>query len=145
MLRSNLYRLSTTTFPKAFPRLIETIVRKGHKIKILCNVLEEMQYFDNILWTFSSLAFIPHGTALDPDPDKQPVLLTLDHETNLNNADVLFCNFKTDIASHLNIKVIASMLPETEENEAINQHVQFLRQVSTSVTIFKEQNGSWVQ
>jgi DNA polymerase III subunit chi len=145
MLKANLYKLSTTPFAKSFPKLIETIVRKNHRVKILCQHEEEMWYWDKILWSASQLSFIPHGTERDDNPGLQPVLLTCDSSTNLNNAEVLFSNTALEPSAISAFKIVVSMLPETEEIAKIDQLIQFFNTIADSVTVFQERNGVWLR
>lgn len=47
-----------------------------------------MAELNEILWTYSSRAFLPHGSSEDPHPELQPVLLSVDG-ANLNSASIL--------------------------------------------------------
>ncbi|GAA5251901.1 hypothetical protein KNCP2_01890 [Candidatus Rickettsia kedanie] len=55
------------------------------------------------LWTYSRKQFIPHGSKLDPQPERQPVYIT-DELQNPNNASVLIIISPTAIEKILQIK-----------------------------------------
>ena len=49
---------------------------------------QRAEALSGILWTYEQNSFLPHGTAADGSPDKQPVWITPDDE-NPNGADIL--------------------------------------------------------
>lgn len=78
MQEINIYKTSQNNFPKTFTKLIESIVSQNKKIYLLCENHEEEKKFDNLLWSFSQLSFIPHATTTDPYPSDQLILLGSD-------------------------------------------------------------------
>jgi DNA polymerase-3 subunit chi len=62
-------------YEKVMPRLVEKVVQAGHRLVVYAPNVERMQQLDQVLWTFASLAFVPHGCLTDPFPEEQPVLL----------------------------------------------------------------------
>ncbi len=61
----------------------------------MCSVLlfkktETLALYNKLLWTFSSLTFLPHGSKLEGQPKEQPLWLSTDFE-NPNQAEVVAC------------------------------------------------------
>lgn len=90
------YHLTQLPLEKALPRLLEKVYQAGHKIVVLVESSEQLEVFDNTLWTFSPLSFLPHGTAKDANPTDQPIWLTT-HPENPNNATVLVVTGGVDV------------------------------------------------
>lgn len=61
-------------FIKNLGRLFETILQKENRAILVCHD-EELKAIDLGLWTYSQLAFLPHGTLADPFHGEQPILL----------------------------------------------------------------------
>jgi DNA polymerase III subunit chi len=76
MSEANFYELTKTPFFKALPKLIESVSSKGNNVLILCKNEEEVREFDNLLWTYEQLSFLPHVTNEDPDLSDTPVVIS---------------------------------------------------------------------
>lgn len=60
------YALKNTTVERTLPKLIEKIYNSNLRVHILCKDDEQLRLLDGTLWTFASMAFIPHGSIHDP-------------------------------------------------------------------------------
>lgn len=83
------YHLNSMALEKALPRLLEKIIESGARVLLLIKDQERMKIFDNFIWTFASLSFIPHGTKFDANPQNQPIYLTDNITDNANNASII--------------------------------------------------------
>lgn len=88
----SLYQTSSDRLHLILPALLQKVIQLNLRVLILSSDIARMHMLDKSLWTFSSNAFIPHGTIDDPHPEKQPVLLTTTLH-NSNNASVLCFDF----------------------------------------------------
>lgn len=70
------YQLSTSPLEKALPRLAEKAYSAGFRVHLRLPTPELVEYYNNALWTFAQDSFLPHGTANDASPEKQPVFLS---------------------------------------------------------------------
>lgn len=57
-------------------RLVRKIYRAGQRVVVCCDDVERLKRFDEALWTFSQLDFIPHVMASDALAARTPVVLT---------------------------------------------------------------------
>lgn len=80
------YQLLKTPLEKALPKLVEKIYQNGYRVLIVCDTQERVEMLNNVLWTFSPGAFIPHGC--EGDAKRQPIWLTTEL-TNANNANLV--------------------------------------------------------
>ena len=74
------YHLTQGSLDKSVAKLLEKGFEAGHRSILVLDTQEELDHYNKILWTFSSLAFVPHGSDDDGDPAQQPLYLT----TSLN-------------------------------------------------------------
>jgi len=82
------YHLTATPLEKALPRLLERVLEGGHRAVVLAGSAERVAALDATLWTYDPASFLPHGSAKEGRPERQPIYLTARPE-NPNQADVL--------------------------------------------------------
>lgn len=70
-------------------RLVEKVVKLGHKVIILTSDKQDSQSLDDLLWTFRPESFVPHKVLTENDMEQSSVGIT--HETfcTLKSGDVL--------------------------------------------------------
>jgi DNA polymerase-3 subunit chi len=83
------YHLERTPLERVLPSLLERTLERGWRAVVQSGSAERMEHLDLALWTYNDASFLPHGTARDGDPARQPVYLTLGEETP-NGAAVRF-------------------------------------------------------
>lgn len=83
------YHLERTTLAEALPELLEKTMEKGWRALVCVNSDARLKELDDRLWTAKDDSFLAHGRADGPDPDRQPILLSLTEE-NANGAQILF-------------------------------------------------------
>ena len=84
----NIYK--TTKISEVLPRLIESIISQGKKIYLYCDSPQQEKELDYLLWSYSQLSFIPHGTTSDIYHSDQALLLGQDLHYQ-SNAEILIC------------------------------------------------------
>jgi len=68
---------------RALPRLLERACVHGHRVVIRAPSPERVEHLNTALWTYGEATFLPHGSARDGNPAKQPIWLThLDENPN---------------------------------------------------------------
>jgi DNA polymerase-3 subunit chi len=62
----------------AICRIADKAFREGHRVHVLANGADEAARLDDLMWTFSHGAFVPHARfeQLRPDQDHPPVLIS---------------------------------------------------------------------
>lgn len=83
------YHLERTTLADALPELLEKTLQKGWRALIRTDNPDHLKALDATLWATREDSFLAHGRADEPDPDRQPILLSLT-EDNTNSAHILF-------------------------------------------------------
>lgn len=88
MTEIGFYHLQRVALDRALPRLLETIVERGHRTILMTGSPERLEALDALLWTYEQGSWLPHGSARAGSPERQPIYLT-SAEENPNGADVL--------------------------------------------------------
>ncbi|MBS7545935.1 DNA polymerase III subunit chi [Ancylobacter oerskovii] len=83
------YHLKERPLEAALPQLLEKCLERGWRCVVQASSPERVDALDQHLWTYDEASFLPHGTDRQPDPHRQPVLLT-DRDDNPNGAQVRF-------------------------------------------------------
>ncbi|QJE72424.1 DNA polymerase III subunit chi [Aerophototrophica crusticola] len=89
MAELRFYHLTRKTLEQTLPGLLEKSLERGWKAVVLTGSEERAEALAQHLWTYKPDGFLPHGTAKDDHPDRQPVYLTPEDERP-NGAQVLF-------------------------------------------------------
>jgi DNA polymerase-3 subunit chi len=83
------YHLEQTSLDQALPELLEKTLARGWRALVRSPLAAQLRRLDDWLWRYRDDSFLAHGLAEEPDPDRQPVLLS-DTAENLNGAEALF-------------------------------------------------------
>lgn len=83
------YHLQSRPLEAALPQLLEKCLERGWRCAVQSTSPERVDALDALLWTYDEASFLPHGTDRQPEPSRQPILLTT-LESNPNDAAVRF-------------------------------------------------------
>lgn len=83
------YHLTRTSLEQTLPGLLEKSLERGWTAVVMASSEERAEALALHLWTWKPDSFLPHGTAKDGFPERQPVYLTAADERP-NDAHVLF-------------------------------------------------------
>jgi DNA polymerase III subunit chi len=112
------YHLKGQTLEQVLPALLHKSLERGWRVVVQASSEERVEALDAHLWTWRDDAFLPHGTARDPEAAEQPIVLTANAE-NPNGATVRFlvdgANLTADAASYQRIV----LLFDGEDPEAV--------------------------
>lgn len=89
MTEIRFYHLQRTTLDAVLPRMLERTCSRGQRAVVLLGSEERVEALASRLWTYDERSFLPHGTARDGRPERQPIWLTTE-DRNPNGAQVLF-------------------------------------------------------
>lgn len=94
------HHLERRRLDEATPELLEALLSEGFRVVLQATSPEEVDAWNERLWTFSDESFLPHGSARDGEPEAQPVYLT-DGEETPNGAKARVLLSGADIAPSL--------------------------------------------
>jgi len=83
------YHLESQPLQAVLPVLVEKTLSRGWRACLRFSTPERLETIDSALWTYRDDSFLPHGTARDGHPERQPVFLTAE-AGNPNGAHALF-------------------------------------------------------
>src|SRR5690606_15175821 len=89
MTEIRFYHLQRSGLDASLPTMLERTYARGQRAVVMLGSPERVEALAGRLWTYSERSFLPHGTARDGRPERQPVWLTAEDE-NPNGAQVLF-------------------------------------------------------
>ncbi len=95
MPRATAGRKSSSTTSRAgsldqvLPNLLERTLQRGWRAVVQVGTPERVEALDALLWTYADDSFLPHGSAKDGHPARQPIYLT-NGDDNPNGAAVRF-------------------------------------------------------
>jgi len=88
MKEINFYHLTTTTLEKALPKLMEKVYATGKHALLVTGSEERAAVIDRLLWSYTTIRFLPHGVKADGNHELQPIFVSPDME-NLNKSEIL--------------------------------------------------------
>ena len=88
MLEVSFYHFICEPLEKALPRLMEKVYSSGKRAVIIAENDEQVEELNKGMWTYATMAFIPHGSQVDGFANQQPIWLTTKEE-NPNNSDIV--------------------------------------------------------
>lgn len=88
MTEISFYHLRHTPLEKALPKLMEKIYASKKRAIILAANEQAVEALNQLLWSYSTKTFIPHGSHQDGFIEEQPIFLT-HREENPNDATLL--------------------------------------------------------
>lgn len=83
------YHLERTGLDQALPELLEKTLQRGWRAIVRSSARERIDHLDGWLWSYRDESFLPHAPDGEPQPERQPILLTTGMD-NPNHADALF-------------------------------------------------------
>lgn len=89
MTEVRFYHLQRATLEAVLPQMLEKVLERGQRAVVMLGSEQRVEALATALWTYRENSFLPHGSARDGRPVRQPIWLTADDE-NPNGADVLF-------------------------------------------------------
>lgn len=83
------YHLERSPLEQALPKLLEKTMEAGKRALVLAGSEQRVEALTDLMWTYDQDSWIPHGSARDGHPDKQPIWFSVLDE-NPNEAVFLF-------------------------------------------------------
>lgn len=150
MQQFSIYQTSDELLLKAIFLLIEKCYYSDLKSIVLTVDTEQQEMLNKNLWTYSRKQFIPHGSKVDPQPEKQPIYIT-DTLQNPNNANVLIIISPPNIEKILQDKeyisifkriIIITDLPE--DLKILTSKINQITKQNNPIDCFtQDQRGTW--
>ncbi len=144
-MQAIIYKASSANSYKALSKLIETIWLRENKVLVYCTDKMRLAEFDNILWTYEQLSFLPHVIEGDELIEKTPVVL-MSSQNNPNNANIIVCLDAElpEFASNFDKLVYMYDGVLLGEKEKVINFIQQLKSNSIEVIEYQQdKSGAW--
>lgn len=138
------YHLTKTPLESALPRLLEKAYAAEHRILVKVANVQTMEILDKALWTYASLAFLPHASDAHPKPETQPILLTTTLD-NKNAANVLCITDDTQVPADATYDKIIDMFngQDTEALKAARLRFKHYKDAGADLSYFQQTDSGW--
>ncbi|CAO5682606.1 MAG: hypothetical protein HEEMFOPI_00748 [Holosporales bacterium] len=140
------YSIRNAPIEKTLPRLVEKIYDLKLNIHILCPDDDQLKILDASLWTYASLAFLPHGTIHDPEFMHHQNPIWLSTTFDLKNKPKVMILLKPILLSkdHSYERVIYMFDQHQENAHDFLKLYEDLKKESIPVVFWKQtEQGSW--
>lgn len=150
-LTVSFYHLMLTPIEKVVPRLVDKIYASNMRAFIWVKNDEILSMLNTSLWTYSTLAFLPHGCKLDHDDAKneQPIWLSTTLE-NVNSSTVSVVTNEQCIqnAESLGFDRILDVFDATSEIKDANaiplaERIRFYEKQNATITHWQQTKEGW--
>lgn len=143
------YHLTATSLESALPKLLEKIYQQGHRVTVLLDVPERVEYFDRLLWCFDPSSFLPHTKSEDALAIHSPIILATPSD-RLTPSDVMMVCYDQfpENLNFENFKMCCVMFDGNNPNEvqAARQRWGILNKDEFLMTYWKQsEHGQWKQ
>ncbi|MCE2992653.1 MAG: DNA polymerase III subunit chi [Alphaproteobacteria bacterium] len=139
------YKLAGTDRLKSMCKLIDTIYKKGNNITVICPDETSMAQFDDMLWKYEQLSFVPHLCSNEENASITPVVLSTE-TCNINRSSVaILYDVSPDLESLEFEKLIYMYEAKHEEQTSkFNLIVEKLKSSNINVSQYAQSGtGSW--
>jgi DNA polymerase-3 subunit chi len=99
MSEINFYHLTRSSLEQTLPELLEKTLARNWRAVVMASSPERVESLAQLLWTYRTDSFLPHGSKKDGNAAQQPIWLTTEDERP-NEAEILFL---TDGATSANL------------------------------------------
>lgn len=141
----SIYRLTASPLEKTLPKLMEKVLQGGKRAVIVSPSKERVEVLNVLLWTYTTLTFLPHGSATDGFADQQPIWLT-DQVENPNGAEILVLCDGAETDKLDGFGRVLDLFDGNDEDATIQarKRVQTYKSHNHAVTFWQQgPNGAW--
>ena len=89
MTEVRFYHLQRWGLDRALPQLLLRALSQGYRAVVRTGNRDRVDALDQMLWTYDSVSFLPHGTPDTGFAERQPIYLTAAVDDVPNQADLL--------------------------------------------------------
>lgn len=139
------YHLEHHPLERVLPSLLERTLERGWRAVVQSGSAERLEALDLTLWTYRDESFLPHGTARDGDPSRQPIYLTTGEETP-NGAGVRFLVDGAEAGAFEGFVRIVCLFDGRDPDATAKARSQWkaARDAGCAVTYWRQtENGRW--
>jgi DNA polymerase-3 subunit chi len=143
----NFYHLTRTSVERTLPRLLEKVLEAKQRAVVITESPARTNALNEILWTYSTNAFLPHGSATEGQPAEHPIWLTETAE-NPNQSNVVVQLDHEPLNNFSTFKKCLYLFDSNQPNvlEKARQNWQAYKSKGYTLRYFQqESDGNWVE
>jgi DNA polymerase-3 subunit chi len=147
MTEVRFYHLQRTTLEAALPQMLEKTLARGQRAVVMAGSPERAEALTLALWTQDERSFLPHGSARDGRPERQPIWVTAEDE-NPNGAQVLFLSDGARSAALGDYELCAELFDGNDEAAVADARQRWSEYKSAGLTLVyyqQDERGRWVE
>jgi DNA polymerase-3 subunit chi len=147
MTEVRFYHLQRTTLEAALPQMLEKTLARGQRAVVMAGSPERAEALVQALWTQDERSFLPHGSARDGRPERQPVWVTAEDE-NPNAAQVLFLSDGARSASLSAYDLCAELFDGNDDAAVGAARARWKEYKDAGLTLIyyqQDERGRWVE
>jgi DNA polymerase III subunit chi len=141
------YHLQRARLEEVLPVILERCHQRGERVLVLAGSTERVEALAALLWTYRPESFLPHGTARDGEPDRQPIFLAESGgDANPNGAPVMILSDGARHPSPGDFKLVCELFDGNDEAAvaAAREHWRTCRAAGHAVVYFQQaETGKW--
>jgi DNA polymerase III subunit chi len=141
------YHLQRTTLEAALPQMLEKTLSRGQRAVVMAGSPERAEALTQALWTQDERSFLPHGSARDGRPARQPIWITAEDE-NPNGARVLFLSDGARCADLAGYELCAELFDGNDEGAVAAARERWTAYKANGLTLIyyqQDERGRWVE
>jgi DNA polymerase-3 subunit chi len=145
MTEIRFYHLTRKSLEDALPELLEKCWQRRWRTVVMTGSEERIEALNRQLWTYKERSFLPHGSAKDGAPERQPIWLT-DTDENPNNATVLFLTDGAGSEHVGDFTLVCEMFDGNDQEavQAARDHWRRYRSDGHALTYYQQSaSGRW--
>ncbi|MDC0344695.1 DNA polymerase III subunit chi [Alphaproteobacteria bacterium] len=139
------YQLTSLPVERALPKVLEKVIEAGFRVHVLTPDEARTADLNKALWTYHPQSFLPHGSAVEGNPTKQPIWLShkRDHENGAQVLALVDNVFQDELGAYDKCLYFFSQ-QYTPGRAKAKEHWQALIQKGYSCTMWLQKaTGSW--
>ncbi len=147
MTEVRFYHLQRTTLEAALPQMLEKTLARGQRAVVMAGSPERAEVLAQALWTYDERSFLPHGSARDGRPERQPVWICAEDE-NPNGAQVLFLSDGARSARMGDYALCVELFDGTDEAAVTAARERWRAYKAAGYTLVyyqQDERGHWIE
>lgn len=145
MVDIRFYHMEQSTLDQALPVIAMKAWQSGSNVMIRVPDKREASRINDLLWTFRSDVFLPHGGDGDKNPDKQPIWVTA-NDDNVNDAKILILTHGCETEDVSKFDMVCEMLDgrvDSQISEARSRWKTYKADNHDLTYWQQDENGKW--
>lgn len=139
----NFYHVMTGNLVPSIVKLLEKVYISDQRCVFYSPIEERVQIVDKTLWTFSTNAFVPHGTKDMGSPNFQPIYMTSEIN-NPNDSIVLLLTDSFDYKSwNQNFEKVLFVFEDESSSQVGRSLYEDLKNQQENVKYWKQSRNGW--